>query len=431
MEGAVRDGDARFLLHLLSGEDRLLLESVRRFVDKEVMPVRRELEAAARGDPDLIDELWKKMGSLGLQGLFLPEEAGGSDHDSALTTALVAEELGRGDASLFCMLQGGILVMRPAVRAGNEEIVKKFGPRFADPREPARGCPAWEDAGDEAAFPSGRLWGMNIIARARHRKGEWEVEGDKVWCVNSDSALLYMVLCTTDPRKGEEGAALLYLEGGSGGLERKGSRDKGGLRGASFGDLSLRGAVAPFSWRAAGPGRDAQLFLEDLALARLLDGASAVGIAQGSFEEVLAFTSDRVAAGKPIRQHSVAAHILADVAMGIREGRDVYVTTACMLDRPREYGPAYSPSLMSRASAAKLVCCRAAVEATNRVMELMGSYGYVSDYHVEKYWRNAKVVQLLHGGEHGAVGDVVRGYYDFDPLHPNPLYESMRGAGKE
>lgn len=114
------------------------------------------------------------------------------------------------------------------------------------------------------------------------------------------------------------------------------------------------------------------------------------------------------------------------MAIGIQSGRDLYFNAARVLDSLDEVPERASDSALSRASLARAYCCRAAVEVTNRAMELMGSYGYVTDYHLEKYWRDAKMLQLAEVPAEQLKLDVARGYYEFSFLHPNPLYEELR-----
>ena len=146
--------------------------------------------------------------------------------------------------------------------------------------------------------------------------------------------------------------------------------------------------------------------------ARILTGALAVGNAQGAFETVLKYTGERIVADRPIRQHSICAGILADMAIGIETARTNYLSAAYMYDHPETYGPPVSDFMLSRASIAKVYAGDLAVMVTNKAMELMGSYGYVRDYDMEKYWRDCKIIQLWEGGAQLGRFDVCRGYYD-------------------
>ncbi len=415
----------RFVKELLSPSDRLVVSSVRDFVEGQVMPLRRELEESSRGDFRLREEMQARLLPLGLQGGFLPEEFGGMNMSSALSNCLVAEEMGRGDASLFYNLAAGMLAMRPAVRAGNRAVLEAFAPRFAQEERVFTGCYAVAEpnSGSDAENPD--LRGAGISAAARLEGDAWMLEGAKAWCVNAGLAGVYCVACVTGAEGEEEDLALIYVDGVADGMRFHAWEDMTGMRGCRLGGLELKGATSPADWRASGPGEDARLLRDNSAFARLLTAALAVGCAQGAFEEALSFTSDRMAAGKPIRQHTICAAILADIATGIQVARDAYVNAAYIYDRPQDYGDGESRHMLSRASMAKVFCCEAAIHATNRAMELMGSYGYVSDYYVEKYWRDARTLQSWEGGAHLARLDIARGYYDYDQFHRNELYELM------
>jgi alkylation response protein AidB-like acyl-CoA dehydrogenase len=167
-------------------------------------------------------------------------------------------------------------------------------------------------------------------------------------------------------------------------------------------------------FRLAGPGEDVKYFHANLTIGRIGSAAMSVGNAQGAFERVLDFTSERVVGkvGKPIREHSIAAGMLADMAIGIETARMAYLQAAYRFSHPQEYGEIHSLEQLSVASIAKVYAADVAVSVTNRAMELMGSYGYVKDYDVEKYWRDCKMIQLWEGGAQLGRFDVCRAYYN-------------------
>jgi alkylation response protein AidB-like acyl-CoA dehydrogenase len=423
---SIEKRENRFVQDLLGPDDKLLIESMRDFVDTEIMPLRREIEASTRTDFKLFDDMQQKLLALGLQGGFLPEEYGGMGMSSALTTSLLAEELSRGEPSLFYSLAGGYLALRPAVLAENKAVLEHFAPSFLKEDEVYLGCFAVTEPTGGSDIENVNMAGQGIDTQAELSGGKWVIDGAKIWPVNSGVADAYCVVCSTDPSLGEDGIALIYVETPTQGFKFGKLEDKEGMRGSRTGDLHFKNVRVPEGWRASDAGRDAELLRDNLAFARIFSGGMAIGMAQGAFDEVMAFTTDRVAAGKPIRQHTICATILADIAIGIQVGRDAYVNAAYIFDRPETYGPGHSRYMLSRASAVKVFCCDAAIHATNRAMELMGSYGYVTDYHVEKYWRDSKLMQLWEGGAQLGRFDVNRGYYDFDQFHPNELYEHIQ-----
>ncbi|MGQ9474604.1 MAG: acyl-CoA dehydrogenase family protein [Actinomycetota bacterium] len=418
------DRERRFPPGILKDTELMLARSLRDLVDREVLPVRRELDQEARAGRDSIYKaLAGKIQGLGLPGAVIPEEFGGEGLVSLVSWCLAAEELGRGDASLAMSAVASALALRPAVLSGNGEVLGRFAPRFRE-RDVFAASPAlFEDpALGDALDPD--LAGLGWMTTAEDKGDGLVLEGRKAWCINAGMAGLYCVAARS--AEGIDGGelALVYCPYPAEGLEVKG-REKTGLLSLPFGDLVLKKVKVPCSWRAADPGRDGLLLREGLAFHRVTSAALAVGIAQGAFEEVLSFTSDRVAAGKPIRQHTVCAVMLADMAVGIQSGRDLYLNTALLLDSLEDLAVRGDAASLSRASLSRAHCCRVAVEVTNRAMELMGSYGYVTDYHLEKYWRDAKMLQLAEVPGERLKLDVARGYYPFHGLYPNPLYEEL------
>ncbi|MGC9324113.1 MAG: acyl-CoA dehydrogenase family protein [Desulfomonilia bacterium] len=414
----------RFLKELLSDIDEMLIDTVRDFVDELIIPIRRELEQSARSDFKLIEDLQRKLVPLGFQSGFLPEEYGGMGLTSVLTASILAEEFGRGDASFFCAPAGGFWAMRPAIFAENTAVLGEFAPRFLG-EDLYIACFAMTEPHGGCNVENMDMHGLGITTRARLDGNEWVINGSKVWPTNSGIADLYLVVCNTDPRLGDEGIALIYVPVPIDGFSFGRFEDKAGFRGSREGDFNFENVRVPNEFRASGPGRDAELLHDNVVFARIFSGAWATGCAQGAFDEVLSFTKDRLAAGKPIRQHTIAAGILADIAIGIQVGRDAYVNVAYMYDHPEVYGARHSKHMLSRSSIAKVFCADAAVTATNKAMELMGSYGYVTDYHVEKYWRDVKIIQLWEGGAQLGRLDVARGIYEYDQFYRNEMYETL------
>jgi alkylation response protein AidB-like acyl-CoA dehydrogenase len=256
------------------------------------------------------------------------------------------------------------------------------------------------------------LHGKKIRTIAKLEGDEWVINGQKMWTSNSGVADLYCVLCTTDPNLAEEGIAMIYVPATAKGLSFGKWEKKAGMEADVNSAMYLDNVRVPKAFRAAGPGKDAELLEFNVTLARVLTGASGLGNAQAVFETVLKYTGERIVANKPIRDHSIAAGMLADMAIGIETARTYYLMAAYMLDHPEKYGPPTSKSMLSRASIAKVYAAEVTVMVTNKAMELMGSYGYVRDYNVEKYWRDSKIVQLWEGGAQLGRFDVCRGYYD-------------------
>jgi alkylation response protein AidB-like acyl-CoA dehydrogenase len=392
---------------------------VRDFTQDMIFPVRQKIDDDT--DHVIIHEILEGLANLGFMRAVWPEEIGGSAMGSALTFTSALEEIARGDAGIAVSLGVSLgWLFLPAVTSSNEAIINDFGKRCCED-ELIVGCfsmtePGGPKGGGGCDIENVNLHGKKIRTRAKLDGDQWILNGEKMWASNSGIADLYLVAASTDPKAGDDGIALIYVPADAEGLSFGKFENKAGLQGDKNCPMFLDGVAVPRGYRLSGPGRDAEYLHTNLTLGRIGSAAMSVGCAQGAFEAVLEFTKDRVVgvSGKPIRQHSIAAGMIADMAIGIETARNAYITAAFRYDHPEEYGAPHSIEQLSRASLAKVYAADVAVSVTNRAMELMGSYGYVREYDVEKYWRDCKIIQLWEGGAQLGRFDVCRGYYDLE-----------------
>ncbi len=408
-----------FLKELFREEDLALIEMARQYTQDMIMPVRQKIDDDT--DHVLVREILESLAGLGFLRAVWPEEIGGGDMSSALTFCTALEELARGDAGIAVSLGISLgWIFLPAVRARNAAVINDFGKRCCND-ELVTGCFCMTEAGGPQGgggcdIENVALRGTKIRTRARQDGGRWVLNGEKMWASNSGIADLYLIVATTDPAAGDDGIALIYVPAGTDGLSFGKFENKAGLQADRNCPVFLDEVSVPEGYRLSGPGADAEYLHTNLAVGRIASAALSVGCAQGAFEAVLEFTKDRAVgvSGKPIRQHSIAAGMIADMAIGIETARNTYIAAAYKYDRPEEYGAHHSVAQLSRASLAKVYAADVAVSVTNRAMELMGSYGYVREYDVEKYWRDCKIIQLWEGGAQLGRFDVCRGYYDLE-----------------
>ena len=398
------------LKELLTEEDRLIQQAVRAFVDSEIMPIRQELDDDK--DHILIDRISEKLKDMGFQRGMVPERYGGLPQRSSVGLGIILEEIARGDVGLAVSLGCTGWCIMPAILANNEAVLRKVAAVFCGD-EVRRGCFAMTEPEGGCDIENPALHGKMISTRAILDGDEWVLNGSKRFPSNAGISAYYCVVCTTDPNLGDEGIALIYVPHPSEGLSFGKFENKAGMQADRNCDIYLDNVRVPRENRAAGPGEDAKLLHINLTIGRVASGAMAVGAAQGAFETVLEYTKNRIVAGKPIREHSICAGMLADMAIGIETARTYYLTAAHMFAHPETYGPLESPGHLSRGSIAKVYAAEVAIMVTNKAMELMGSYGYMREYDVEKYWRDCKEIQLWEGGAQLGRFDVVRGYYDF------------------
>jgi alkylation response protein AidB-like acyl-CoA dehydrogenase len=324
----------------------------------------------------------------------------------------VLEEIARGDSGIAVAASVTAWAITPAIVAENKAVLEMLADMFSGSQvrlgcfamtEPASGC-------DIENLPA--LHGRTIQTRAVLDGDEWVINGAKRFPSNAGVADIYCVVCQTEPNLGEEGIALIYVPSPWDGLSFGKFESKAGMQADRNADIYFDNVRVPRQYRAAGPGVDARLMKRNLTVGRVASAAMAVGNAQGAFEKAVEYTGSRVVQGRPIRQHSICAGMLADMAIGIETARAYYLQTAYMVDHPQTYGEPDSDAMLSKASLAKTYACDVAVMVTNKAMEVMGSYGYTREFDVEKYWRDCKEIQLWLGGAQLARLDVVRGYYE-------------------
>jgi alkylation response protein AidB-like acyl-CoA dehydrogenase len=243
---------------------------------------------------------------------------------------------------------------------------------------------------------------------------EWVINGTKSWPTNAGIANVYMTVCTTDPELGEDGIALIYVPHDAEGLSFGKPEVKMGFRTPNNASIFYDNVRVPKEYRLAGPGVDAQFFAGLSGTgAQKHSSTISLGTAQAAFDIALDYTKERKSGGKPVREWSMAAGILADMAIRIEMTRGALYNLSLMLDHPEAYGPPFSPQMVSKASATKVFAADMAVWVANKAAELMGSNGISPEYHLEKYLRDAKINQLWLGGQQVSRYRVARGYYEY------------------
>jgi alkylation response protein AidB-like acyl-CoA dehydrogenase len=396
-------------------EDLMLRELVRDFVNDQIMPVRQKIDDDEHHE--IVKQLLQGLANIGFIKAIFPEKYGGSNMQSAVSLGPSLEEIARGDSGIAVALACTLWPFMPAIWARNEAVLDYFGPIFCGD-ELKIGCfnmtePGGPSGGGGCDIENPGMEGRKISTKAVRDGDYWVLNGQKIWASNSSIADAYLMVCTTDPKSGDDGIALIYVPGDAEGLSFGNFERKAGMAADRNTTTYLDNVRVPKGFRVSGPGEDAKYFHANLTVGRLASAAMSTGNAQGAFETVLDFTGNRVVgkSGKPIRNHSICAGMLADMAIGIETARITYMTGAYRFDHPEEYGEIHSPEQLSYASIAKVYAADVAVNVTNRGMELMGSYGYVRECDMEKYWRDCKIIQLWEGGAQLGRFDVCRAYY--------------------
>lgn len=393
---------------LVAEHERMIQEMVRDFVDREIMPIREQLEDSI----ELQNKVHQRLVALGLQRLSMPKEYGGEGTKGTLLNALIAEELSRGDIGIAVSHMCTGWAWKPALSGNMKGVLDKFMSNFCGDKVQIA-CytmtePGGSHGGGGCDIENYVYKGTKLRTIAKFEGDECIINGSKLWATNSGIADLYCVVCTIAPKLGEDGIVLAYVPRGWPGLTHGPDEDKCGLKTDHNCASYFDNVRIPKEWTIGPGGKAAELFWAQLP--GVSSGAMATGIMQGVLETVLDYTGERIVADKAIRQHGGPAEILADIAMATEMARTWYLTTAYMCDHPKVYGP-QTGFLAARMNMARITS-ESAVRCAEKAIQLMGSYGYVRENHVEKYWRDSLMITLWKGGTHLSRHNVCRGYYD-------------------
>ncbi|WP_344203209.1 acyl-CoA dehydrogenase family protein [Aeromicrobium alkaliterrae] len=359
----------------LTDEQRDFQRTARAFLDREVVPFRTEWDRRESVDTAIIP----KLGDLGFFGLTIPEEYGGVGGDYT-TYVLAAEELGRADSSIRGIVSVSAGLFGSSVlRHGTEEQKQRWLPGIATGRllgcfgltEPGHGS----DAG-------------NLQTRAVLDGDEWVLDGEKIFITNGTWADVALVFARTDG-PGARGVSAFLVPTDTPGFVRTEVTGKLGLRGQATASLSFDGVRVPADALLGERGEGFKIAMKTLDKGRVTIAASCVGIVQGCLEEVVAYTTQREQFGRPIASFQLVQDMIADISVDADAARLLTWRAADLMNRGEPFGTA--------ASKAKLFASEAAVRAANLAVQSFGGYGFIDEFPVQKYLRDARVMTLYEG----------------------------------
>lgn len=362
----------------LSEEQLEIKRAVRDFCEKEFKP---ELALELDQKEEFPMELYRKAASLGFVGIAIPEQYGGQGY-GYLEACLVVEEMCRADSSLGLATMIGSFGSELILAYGSEEQKEKYIPKVA------RG----EYISAAAFTEPGRGSDLTKMDTTAVKYGdEWRINGTKTFITNAPIADFIIVLCQTDTRVRPtyRGQTLFVVDKGTPGLEVTKQKNKLGIRCTATGEVSLRDVKVSDANIVGQLNRGFYHSLEFFDRSRTIVAAQAVGTAQGAFEIALRYAKTREAFGQPIIQFEEIGCRLAEIATKIEAARLLTYKAASLIDKGQ-----MDPMLTSMA---KLYASRVAVEATDAAIQTLGGYGYMGEYRVEKYFRDAKITEIYEG----------------------------------
>ncbi len=364
----------------LTEEEALLQSSVREFAEEFVRPRAAVIDQTGEFPKDTFFE----AGKLGLAGVCVPAEYGGSGMDT-VSYAIVIEEISRVCANTGVILSvNNSLVCDPIQRFGNEEQKRRFLTPLA--RGEKLGCFALTEpnAGSDAA---------NQQTRAVREGDSYRISGQKVFITCGQDADLCLLFAMTDPKKKSGGISAFLVDAGTPGFDRSRHQIKLGVNASGTVEIFLTDVRVPAGSRLGAEGEGFKIAMTTLDGGRIGIAAQAVGIATEAFEAALSYSRERRAFGKRISDFQVIRFYLADMATEIEAARLLTRRAAAAKDAARGNGGRYG----LEAAIAKLYAAEMAQRVTTKALQIHGGYGYTKEYPVERNFRDARITEIYEG----------------------------------
>lgn len=360
----------------LTEEQRMIRDMARDFARAEIAPKAQAWEKVGWIGDDTVTQL----GELGLLGMIVPEQWGGTYIDY-VAYALAVEEISAGDGAIGALMSIHSSVgCGPILKYGTPEQQDTWLPDLAAGR--AIGCFALTEpqAGSEA---------HNLRTRAVLENGEWVINGAKQFVSNGKRAKIAIVFAVTDPDLGKKGLSAFLVPTDNPGFVVDRMESKMGIRASDTCGVTLRDCRIPEANLLGPRGKGLAIALSNLEGGRIGIGAQALGIARAAFEAALGYARERIQFDKPIIEHQSVANMLADMHTRLNAARLLILHAARLRS-------ANLPCL-SEASQAKLFASEVAEYVCSKAMQIHGGYGYLEDYPVERYYRDARITQIYEG----------------------------------
>ncbi|MDP9068141.1 MAG: acyl-CoA dehydrogenase family protein [Actinomycetota bacterium] len=361
-------------LRLLDDEQRSLVQMVREFADEVAAPAAHEYEQRSE-DPA---PLYKQLAELDLTGIPYPEQYNGLGLPYGTYLAVI-EELARAYLGFAVGLSVHTLCAFAVAEFGSDALKEDVLSRL---------CSGEWFGAYSLSEPHSGSDAVALGTKARLAADGYRLSGSKVFCTRGNEADAVLVMARTG-EAGAKGISAFIIERGTDGFGGAKKEDKMGWRSSPTWMLQLDEALVPESRRVGEEGQGFRIALASLDSGRLGIAACSVGLAQAALDEALKFTAEREQFGKPVNQNQGLQFMLADMSTQIEAGRALYRYAAGLRDAGKEYSLA--------AAQAKLFCSDVAMRVTTDAVQLHGGYGYITEYPVERYMREAKALQIVEG----------------------------------
>ena len=355
---------------------QMIVETAREITREKILPIRAELDEQNQFPREILYDIAKAD----LFGIFVPEEYGGLG-GGCYEIVLAMEELARGCVGVATSYAASALGIFPVILAGSEEQKEKYLPDIATGSRWAAFGLTEANAGSDAS---------GIRTTAVEDGDSWILNGTKQWITNGGESEIYSIVALTDPSKGARGASIFIVEDGDPGFSYGKKENKMGIRSSATRELILQDCRIPKDRLVGRRGTGFITVMKTLDLSRPGIASLGVGLAQAALDEAVSYAKQRVQFGKPIISFQAMQHMLADMAMQVEAARALVYAAARHIDK--------HPKDMSKASSmCKVFATDVAMKVTTDAVQVLGGYGYMKEYPVEKMMRDAKLLQIYEG----------------------------------
>jgi alkylation response protein AidB-like acyl-CoA dehydrogenase len=360
----------------LTEEQNMIIETAREIAQKKILPVREKYDHEGIFPWDVVEA----MAAADLCGLYIPEQYGGFG-GGVFELCLAVEELSKVCGGISLAMAATALGTFPILLFGSEEQKQKYLPGIAAGKTIAAFGLTEANAGSDAL-------GMKTTAVL---DGDYYVlNGTKQWITNGENATVYSVFAKTNPAKGARGLSAFIVEKGTPGFTFGKHEDKMGIRASSTTELVFQDCRIHKSALLGKEGMGSIVAINTLNNSRPGVGAQALGIAAGALDDAVAYSRQRVQFGVAISAFQAVQHMLADMATEVESARALLYATAKTID-------AGEKRFAKESAMSKLKCSDVAMKVTVDALQVMGGYGYMREYPMEKRMRDAKITQIYEG----------------------------------
>ncbi|WP_062197211.1 acyl-CoA dehydrogenase family protein [Massilibacterium senegalense] len=359
----------------LSDEQQAIQSLARDFVNGEIIPQARKYDEEEKFPIEIMDQLRV----CGLFNLAIPESYGGPGIDK-ISHALIVEELARGCAGITTSVEANSLSSYPLLVGGDEDLKKEYLNRLTIDGMYASFALTEPQAGSDV---------NGLSTTARRVGNEYVLNGEKCFITNASHANFFVVLAKQHHHDGSTHFTAFVVDRELEGVAIGKKEKKMGIRASDTASVIFNDVRVPLKNRIGGEGEGFTIFMKSLSHARPMVGAQSLGIARGAYEEALHYSKERKQFNKPIATFQSIQFMLADMAMNIEAARLLVHKAVFLLQEGR-------PSITS-ASYAKCFAADTAVKVATDAVQIFGGYGYIREYPVEKYYRDAKIMQIYEG----------------------------------